>query len=132
MMVARGGAKRNPWNGVILMHIAQFIHRYPPALGGAEAYTARLCNYLAECGDDVRVWTSKAIQLGEMWQKSNIRQSQQTNVIANGSPQIRRYNPLGFPGRRYILKALSLIPFRKWQCLTTPCNPVCPGMWKDA
>ena len=35
-------------------------------------------------------------------------------------------------GRRWLLKPLSLIPLSSWQCLTLPCNPVCPGMWRDA
>ena len=35
------------------MHVAHFVHRYPPALGGSEAYVARLSEYLAERGDDV-------------------------------------------------------------------------------
>ena len=43
-----------------------------------------------------------------------------------------RYRPLRFPVRRYVLKALSLVPHRFWQCLTAPCNPVCPAMWLDA
>jgi glycosyltransferase involved in cell wall biosynthesis len=34
--------------------------------------------------------------------------------------------------RRYVLKALSLVPHRLWQCLTAPCNPICPAMWRDA
>src|SRR5207237_5128597 len=45
---------------------------------------------------------------------------------------LTRHAPLRFPGRRYALKALSLLPHRLWQCLTTPCNPVCPAMWRDA
>ena len=49
------------------MHVAQFIQRYPPALGGSEAYTARLCEYLAARGDSVTVWTSDAVELSEMW-----------------------------------------------------------------
>jgi glycosyltransferase involved in cell wall biosynthesis len=32
--------------------------------------------------------------------------------------------------RRYILKALSLLPHRPWQLLTSPSNPVCPAMWR--
>jgi len=119
------------------MHVAQFVHRYPPALGGAEAYTARLCNYLSQCGDRVSVWTSNAIQLEEMWQKtrSNTRQFEcESNLepIGTRPPVIKRYRPIAFPARRYVLKALSLLPFRKWQCLLSPCNPVCPNMWRDA
>src|ERR1700722_7925388 len=116
------------------MHIAHFVHRYPPALGGAEAYTARLSNYLVSCGDEVSVWTSSAIQLDEMWRGTRFKdlQFQEENTNSSRSPLIRRYQPLGFPGRRYILKALSLFPCRQWQCLTTPCNPICLGMWHDA
>lgn len=42
-----------------------------------------------------------------------------------------RYRPLRFPGRRYLLKALSLLPHPPLQALTLPCNPVCPRMWRD-
>jgi glycosyltransferase involved in cell wall biosynthesis len=35
-------------------------------------------------------------------------------------------------GRRYLLKPLSVVPHRVWQCLTMPCNPIAPAMWRDA
>ena len=53
------------------LHVAHFVHRYPPALGGAEAYFARLSEYLAGCGDVVDVWTTTAVELAEMWGKSD-------------------------------------------------------------
>ena len=108
------------------MHVAHFIHRYPPAVGGSEAYFARLGEYLAAQGDTVTVWTSTAIDLDEMWHPRVERYD------LPPSPLIRRYRPIAFPGRRYVLKAASLVPVRPWQCLTLPCNPVCPGMWRDA
>ncbi len=127
------------------MHIAQFIQRYPPALGGSESYTARLCEYLATRGDCVRVWTSNAVKLEEMWTSANPARKGGgyplpsragfTNThrpCGRGSPEVRPYHPLHFPARRYILKTLSLIPFRKWQCLSAACNPICPAMWIDA
>jgi glycosyltransferase involved in cell wall biosynthesis len=46
--------------------------------------------------------------------------------------EVHRYRPLRFPGRRYLLKALSLIPYPPLQALMLPCNPVCPAMWRDA
>jgi hypothetical protein len=49
------------------MHVAQFVQRYPPALGGSESYSARIAGYLAGCGDDVSVWTTTAIDLEEFW-----------------------------------------------------------------
>ena len=62
------------------MHIAQFVHRYPPALGGAEAYTARLCEYLAGRGDDVRVWTTTAVELEELWRAGGVSSTRQRHV----------------------------------------------------
>ena len=49
------------------MHVAHFIQRYPPALGGSEAYFARLGDYLDANGDDVTVWTTTAVNLSEFW-----------------------------------------------------------------
>ena len=108
------------------MHVAHFIHRYPPALGGAEAYCARLTEFLIGRGHAVQVWTSNAIELEEMWKP------RRASISSRVDPIIRRFPPLGFPSRRYILKALSLIPHPKWQSLTMPCNPVCLGMWREA
>ena len=121
------------------MHVAHFIQRYPPALGGSEAYFARLGEYLAGLGDDVTVWTSTAVELEEFWKSRANRDrpgagDRPSRPLPDrpGSPRIRRYRPIRFPARRYVLKALSLIPVRPWQCLSLPCNPVCPGMWRDA
>ncbi|WP_171474356.1 glycosyltransferase family 4 protein [Frigoriglobus tundricola] len=167
------------------MHVAQFVQRYPPALGGSEAYTARLCEYLAARGDHVTVWTSRAVELSEMWSAPRraggvsppsdrttdsphsidaqhriaiesvtepphssdaerevlastnrlfVRSGDLRPPLAEvaGHLSVVKYPPLHFPARRYVLKALSLLPHRCWQCLTTPCNPVCPAMWRDA
>jgi glycosyltransferase involved in cell wall biosynthesis len=119
------------------MHVAQFVHRYPPALGGSEVYTARLCEYLAARGADVRVWTSAAMALGEMWgaEEPDTRGREERNAVGSsrvGGVDLSRHRPLRFPARRYLLKALSLFPHRPWQCLTAPCNPICPGMWRAA
>jgi glycosyltransferase involved in cell wall biosynthesis len=46
--------------------------------------------------------------------------------------EIRRYALWRWPGRRYFLKPLSMIPVRSWQWLTLPCNPIAWGMWSDA
>lgn len=110
------------------MHVAHFVHRYPPAVGGAEAYFARLSEYLSTNGDDVTVWTTTAVELAEMWGGSRADSEREVT----GHPSVHRYRPLGFPARRYVLKAASLVPVRPWQLLTLPCNPVCPGMWRDA
>jgi glycosyltransferase involved in cell wall biosynthesis len=122
------------------MDISQFVQRYPPAIGGSEAYTTRLCNYFAGCGDHVGVWTTTAVELDELWRSAPASRERQRPVNAApvadtpGSPgvSITRYRPAHFPARRYVLKALSLLPVHRWQALTLPCNPVCPAMWRDA
>jgi len=111
------------------MRVAHFIQRYPPALGGAEAYFARLSRYLVERGDEVTVFTSNAIALEAFWKRD-------AKVVPAGSTiedgvRVRRYPLWHVPGRRYLLKVVSLFPQRLWQCLTMPCNPICPDMWHD-
>ena len=51
------------------MRVAHFIQRYPPALGGSEAYFARLSRYLAAQGDQVTVFTSNAVDLEAFWSR---------------------------------------------------------------
>lgn len=112
------------------MHVAHFVHRYPPAVGGAEAYFARLGEYFVASGDDVTVWTTTAVELQDMWHTPCEPRS--TPAFESGTNStVRRYRPLYFPGRRYLLKALSLVPNRRWQSLTMPSSPTCPRMWTD-
>jgi glycosyltransferase involved in cell wall biosynthesis len=112
------------------MRVAHFVPRYPPALGGAEAYFARLSRYLARAGHDVTVFTSSAIALEAFWDSRAACTA--PSVTQEDGLIVRRYGLLRWPGRRYLLKALSLVPHRLWQCLTVPCNPICPAMWHDA
>jgi glycosyltransferase involved in cell wall biosynthesis len=111
------------------MRVAHFVQRYPPALGGSEGYFERLSQALARGGDSVTVFTSTAADLEAFW-------SPRGKCLAAGcyqhhGVQVRRYPLWRWPGRRYLLKPLSLIPHRFWQCLTLPCNPICWGMWVD-
>jgi glycosyltransferase involved in cell wall biosynthesis len=47
--------------------------------------------------------------------------------------EVRRYALAHFPVvQTRVLRALSLLPHRGWQCLTVPCNPIAWGMWADA
>lgn len=112
------------------MRVAHFIQRYPPALGGSEAYFARLSRHLAGQGHSVTVFTTQALDLEAFW-------SRQARCLPAGIEQedgveVRRYPLWRAPGRRYLLKALSLVPARLWQCLTLPCNPVSFALWRDA
>lgn len=112
------------------MHIAHFIQRYPPALGGSEAYFHRLGRFLTTLGHRVTVWSTVANDLSAFW-------SPAASCLPPGSSildgvEVRRYPLWRMRGRRWLLKPLSMIPLRAWQALTLPCNPVSVGMWRDA
>lgn len=112
------------------MRVAHFIQRFPPALGGSESYFARLSRYLVSQGDQVTVFTSQAIDLEAFWSPES--RCAPAGVTVEDEVEVRRYSLWRWPGRRYLLKALSLVPNRLWQCLTMPANPICPAMWRDA
>jgi glycosyltransferase involved in cell wall biosynthesis len=112
------------------MRIAHFIQRYPPALGGSEAYFARLSRYLAAGGDEVTVFTTAALELKAFWSPSG--RCLAPGITREDTVEVRRYPLLRWPGRRYVLKPLSLLPVRRWQCMTLPCNPIAWGMWSEA
>src|SRR5262245_18192107 len=101
------------------MRVAHFIQRYPPALGGSEAYFDRLGRYLVRQGDDVTVWTTTALELPAFW-------SPQGRVLPAGEVEeqgvrVRRFPLWRMRGRRWLLKPLSLVPLRTWQALMLPC-----------
>ena len=113
------------------LRIAHFVQRYPPALGGSEAYFARLSRHLVTCGDSVTVFTTTADALEAFWLPSGayFRAGQS---VTDGV-EVRRY-PLSLRcrGRRWLLKPLSLLPHRRWQCWTVSCNPFAWDMWRAA
>jgi glycosyltransferase involved in cell wall biosynthesis len=112
------------------MRLAHFIQRYPPALGGSEAYFARLSRYCVEHDDAVTVFTSNALSLDAFWSPTG--KCVPSGIEIEDGVTIRRYPLWRMPGRRWLLKPLSLVPHRLWQCLTMPCNPIAPAMWRDA
>jgi glycosyltransferase involved in cell wall biosynthesis len=113
------------------MHVAQFVHRYPPALGGAEAWAERLSRHLVNAGHRVTVWTTTAVGLSHFTARS-------PGELPSGDAdmdgvRIRRFEPsFRFPGRRYLLKAASMLPVRSWQAVTQPWGPIPLGMWRAA
>ena len=113
------------------MRVAHFVQRYPPALGGSEAYFARLSRWLAARGDDVTVFTTAAVDLDAFWTPG--RRCVAPGVRREDGVTVRRYRLVRLPLlQTRVLKALSLIPHRSWQLWTTSCNPLAPGMWWDA
>jgi L-malate glycosyltransferase len=113
------------------MHVAQFVHRYPPALGGAEAWAARLSRHLVSSGDRVTVWTTTALDLTEFTRRG--RRELPEGASEEDGVTVHRFRPsLRWPGRRAVLKAASLVPVRPWQAMTQPWAPLPLGMWRAA
>ena len=112
------------------MRVAHFVHRYPPALGGSEVYFARLSRYLAAAGDSVTVFTTTALDLEAFWSPAG--RCRPADESVEDGVRVRRYRLWRARGQGLVLRALSLVPHRGWQALTFPCNPLAPGMWRDA
>ena len=112
------------------MHIAHFIQRFPPALGGSEAYFARLSQYLLASGNDVDVWTSTAIDLEAFWSAKG--QQLKPGIENRDGITIRRYSPSHWFARQHFLRAISCFPMPSIQRMALPCNPIALRMWFDA
>src|SRR5260370_5118299 len=112
------------------LRIAHFVQRYPPALGGSEAYFARISSFLAEEGHEVTVFTTNAIDLEAFWTTRGRRVP--PGVAMQDGVRVRRYKLWHAPEQRRVLRVLSQIPVAGWQRLTLSCNPIAWGMWRDA
>jgi glycosyltransferase involved in cell wall biosynthesis len=112
------------------MRIAHFVQRYPPALGGSEAYFARLSRHLAERGHQISVFTTNAFDLEAFWTTRG--RCLRPGVSIEDRVEVRRYRLQRCPEHRRVLKLLSFLPHRLWQCLTMSCNPIALDMWRDA
>src|SRR5262249_27717621 len=101
----QGYPNRTPWpiqgRGSFSMRVAHFVQRYPPALGGSEAYFARLSRYLADQGDQVTVFTTNAIDLEGFWSRRGRCAPAGVNHV--DGVELRRYPLWRWPGRRYLL-----------------------------
>jgi glycosyltransferase involved in cell wall biosynthesis len=112
------------------LRVAHFVQRYPPALGGSEAYFACLSRYLVEQGMDVSVFTTNALDLEAFWTTRG--RCVPPGLTREDGVSVRRYPLWRAPEHRRVLKVLSQIPVRTWQCLTLSCNPIAWDMWRDA
>ncbi len=112
------------------LRIAHFVHRYPPALGGSEAYFARLSRYLVSRGHHVTVFTTTALDLEAFRGPGRVLPP---GTTMEDGVEVRRFPLLRLPAQRWLLKLASLFPVRGWwQALTLPWNPLSPAMWRAA
>src|SRR5947208_3353167 len=112
------------------MRVAHFVQRYPPALGGSEAYFARLSRHLAAAGDDVTVFTTNALDLEAFWSRRG--RCLPPGVSADDGVEVRRYAVWRLPAQRWLLKPLSYFPHDTWRLLCMGHNPLAPGLWRAA
>jgi glycosyltransferase involved in cell wall biosynthesis len=112
------------------LRIGHVIQRYPPALGGAESYVARLSRFLAGRGHRVDVHTSNAESLTAFWSPRGRRVP--AGVRDEEGVRVHRHAVRYFPGRKVALKALSHVPHPWVQGLTLPASPQLPSLWAHA
>jgi glycosyltransferase involved in cell wall biosynthesis len=112
------------------MRVAHFVQRYPPALGGSEAYFARLSRYLAAAGDEVTVFTTTAVDLEAFW--STRGRCLRPGRRREDDVEVRRHSLSRLPYQVRVLQALSLVPHAGWKCLTFWWNPIAFRMGLEA
>src|SRR5438270_8295014 len=110
--------------------VAHSVQRYPPALGGSEAYFARLSRHLAAADDRVTVFTTNALDLEAFWSRRG--RCLPADVRVEDGVEVRRFALWRLPAQRWLLKPFSLIPSHTWQLLCMGHNPIAPGMWRAA
>jgi glycosyltransferase involved in cell wall biosynthesis len=130
LLALRAASTDEPADEEHPLHIAHFVQRYPPALGGSEAYFQRLSRYLVGRGHAVTVWTTNAIDLEAFWSKKG--RSVPSGESVEDGVIVRRFASLRWPLRRYMLKAASFLPGPTWKAMTMPCNPIAVEMWREA
>jgi L-malate glycosyltransferase len=112
------------------MRVAHLVQRYPPALGGSEAYFARLSRYLAAAGDEVTVFTTTALDLEAFWSRRG--RCLPSGTTHEDGVEVRRYPLWRLPAQRWLLKPFRYFPHRTGQLLGMGHNPIAPGMWRAA
>src|SRR5205814_1073415 len=89
------------------VRVAHFVQRYPPALGGSEAYFARLSRYLAGRGDAVTVFTTTALDLEGLWHTRG--RGVRPGVTREEGLAVRRYRPVRCAGLPRLLRAADRV-----------------------
>src|SRR2546430_16902797 len=90
------------------LRIAHFVQRYPPALGGSEAYFARLSRHLAAAGDHVTLFTTNALDLEAFWGRRG--RCLPAGVRVADRVGVRRLALWRLPPQRSLLYPPSLYP----------------------
>src|SRR5262245_14446159 len=112
------------------MRIAHFVQRYPPALGGAESYVARLSRWLAAGGDEVVVFTTTAVEIEHFFTRGG--RHVPPGVSRDDGVEVRRFPLVHLPLQRFLLKGLSLLVPQRWRAYVEPWNPLSRQLWAAA
>lgn len=89
------------------MKILALIHRYHPAIGGAESHMQSVYQMLAQRGHDVTVLTTDALDMSLFWSKSGRRIVEQEST--HNGIRIIRFQLKGLPAAPYTFPATRLL-----------------------
>jgi glycosyltransferase involved in cell wall biosynthesis len=107
------------------------VHRYWPALGGAERHYRALAERIAAEGHRVQVYTTDALELQRFWDRRRARVA--VVAEAKNGVAIRRFRVRHLPFHVRVLDALTrALPLRAVQLRWRPPSPLVPGLARTA
>ncbi len=111
------------------MKILQVVHRYPPAIGGAENYFFELAKHCAGLGHQVEVITTDAVRLEEFWSKGRAS-NEGEKVNHDDRITIRRFPLAYLPFHHLMMRVLHRLPLGFWKSRFALPNPMIPSIKK--
>jgi glycosyltransferase involved in cell wall biosynthesis len=111
------------------MNILHIIHRYNPAIGGAEKYMQELSEEFAAHGSNVSIYTTNARDIEYFFNPSLGHPVDSPLIEILNGVNVHRYKIAHFPLRNQLLRILSLLPSWRLKCLFEPYQMFVPGLY---
>lgn len=113
-----------------MANLIHLIHRFPPALGGAETVALRVCQHLGQNGHRIRVETTTALDPDSFHRPGT--DTLESGITHQEGIETRRHQILRFPLQRPILGTLQRIAPRRFRPWLNWYSPICPGLFQLA
>lgn len=110
------------------MRILNIVHRYYPAIGGAENYIKEISERLVKDGHSVTVFTTDAYDLQHFW-KHRKRKIALKREVCNGV-EIERFHVIKLLFHNILMRIFYKFPTLFFKSMFSLPSPLVPGMWK--
>ncbi len=109
-----------------MANLLHFIHRFPPAPGGAEFVAQQVCARLMETGHPVRVETTNALG-SDSFHRFFSETLPTGHTCVEGIP-VKRHRCFRLPMQRYLLGFAQRVAPVQWKPWLNWYSPLCPGL----